>query len=93
MDIYRICIEVLECKSYVTCTAVLNKVCRKPVNKIFLKYLLATRNQKTVDQYVQALRFLSKNCNFQVLTLEKHRVSFYQECFYKWFFTSTTEHV
>ena len=47
-----------------------------PTNEIFARHLLATRCQhagETLDEYLQALKTLSKDCNFKSVTAALHR--------------------
>ena len=47
----------------------------KPRNEMYVRHLLATRNQEAgemLDQYLQALRGLHKDCNFQAVTVEQN---------------------
>ena len=46
----------------------------KPTNKIYTRHVLATRQQQageTLDEYLQALKTLSKDYNFQSVTAAK----------------------
>ena len=48
----------------------------KPLNKIFVRHYLATRRQESgesIDQFLVALKKLSKDCNFQTVTIEVYR--------------------
>ena len=48
----------------------------KPTNEIFSRHLLATRCQhagETLDEYLRALKTLSKYCNFNSVTAALHR--------------------
>ena len=47
----------------------------KPKNEIFTRHKLATHKQQqgeSIDEFLQALRTLSKDCNFKQVTAEKH---------------------
>ena len=47
----------------------------KPKNEIFARHVLATRRQQpseTLDQYLQALKTLSKDCNFKNVTAAQY---------------------
>ena len=47
----------------------------KPRNEIFARHILATRCQQpheTLDEFLQALKTLSKDCNFQSITASKY---------------------
>lgn len=48
----------------------------KPINEIFARHVLSTRAQKegeTIDEYVQELRLLSKECNFKAVDVAPNR--------------------
>lgn len=64
--------------------AVLKSLYVKPANEIYSRHKLATRCQQpeeTVDQYLQALNLLAKDCNFKAVTAEKHREDFVRDAF------------
>lgn len=70
--------------SYKEALTILDKLYKKPVNEIFSRHVLSTRKQQVtenIDQYVQALKLLSRDCNFQSVTLEEHRDSFIRDSF------------
>lgn len=56
----------------------------KPKNEIFARHKLATRHQLTgesVDQYVESLKLLSKDCNFVDVTAAQNRDDFIRDSF------------
>ena len=55
---------------YSTAMNVLEEIFEKPKSSVFCRYLLATRRQPTdesVDQYLQSLKRLAKDCDFQAV--------------------------
>ena len=67
-----VCSRIFEyiehCLTYDEAIGVLKAQCVKPANEIFFRHLLATRRQKsgkTLDEFLRALKSLSKVCNFQ----------------------------
>ena len=64
-----------ECTEYGTAIEMLQVLFVKPRNEIFAPYLLATRRQapaETLDEYLQALKTLSKDCNFKNVTAAQY---------------------
>ena len=64
------------CENYEGAIAVLKALYVKPINEVFARYLLATRRQRsgeTIDEFLQALKTLSKDCNFQNVTAAVYR--------------------
>ena len=56
----------------------------KPPNKIFAHHSLAIRLQEpgeSIDQFLVALKKLSKDCNFQTVTVEVYRDELVRDCF------------
>ena len=65
-----------ECATYDEAIQILEALSVKPTNEIFARHLLATRCQhagETFDEYLQALKTLSKYCNFKSVTAALHR--------------------
>ena len=57
--------------------------CKRP-NKIFPRHYLALRRQESgesIDQFLVALKKLSKDCNFQTVTVEVYRDELVRDCF------------
>ncbi|XP_068235942.1 uncharacterized protein [Palaemon carinicauda] len=56
----------------------------KPNNEIFARHLLATRRQnsdKSLDQFLQALKLLAKDCQFKSVTVEEACDSYVRDAF------------
>ena len=56
-----------ECITYESAIELLKRTYVIPTNEVFARHLLATRRQQageSIDQYLQALQVLSKDCNF-----------------------------
>lgn len=67
---------ICDCKDYNEATTTLGKIYIKQSNEVFARYLLATRKQhvgESIDQYLQALNILSKDCNFKDVTAEQNK--------------------
>ncbi|KAK3880071.1 hypothetical protein Pcinc_015410 [Petrolisthes cinctipes] len=64
---------ISECTRYSESIKVLEAVFMKPPNEIFARYKLATRKQQsseTIDQYLQSLKLLAKDCSFKAVTAD-----------------------
>ena len=62
--------------NYDDAIATLKALYIKPTNEVFARHLLATRRQQSgqsLDGYLQVLKTLSKDCNFQDVTAAVHR--------------------
>lgn len=73
---YHIYEYVSECTTYDTAIATLKGVFDKSKGEVFSRFLLATRKQKpeeSIDQFFQALKILSKDCNFTAVSAAKNR--------------------
>ena len=65
-----------ESTSYKEALMTLEAAYVKPVNEIYARHILATRKQQpseTLTEYLQALRVLSKDCNFETVSAAQHR--------------------
>lgn len=65
-----------DCGDYTTAIATLEALFVKPKNEIYARYILATRCQhsgETLDEYLQVLKTLSKDCNFKNATAAQYR--------------------
>ena len=63
--------HIEDCSDYAAAIEILQVLFVKPRNEIFARHLLATRHQQpreTLDEYLQALKTLSKDCNFKSLS-------------------------
>ena len=64
-----------DCADYDSAMDALQSVYVKPTNEVYARHLLATRRQQpndTLDEYLQALKTLSKDCNYQSVTGQQH---------------------
>ena len=65
-----------ESGNYDTAIETLETIFVKPKNEIYARHLLATRRQQageSLDEYLQALKTLSKDCNFKNVTAAQYR--------------------
>jgi len=59
--------HIKECTDYEAAVEIIQALFVKPRNEIFARHILATRCQQpheTLDEYHQALKTLTKDCNF-----------------------------
>ena len=64
-----------DCTDYEAAVGILQALFVKPRNEIFSRHILATRCQQPhemLDEFLQALKTLSKDCNFQSVTASKY---------------------
>ena len=64
-----------DCREYDEAIQTLQALFVKPRNEIFARHVLATRRQQpteTLDEYLQALKTLSKDCNFKNVTANQY---------------------
>ena len=62
---------ISDCTSYDSPIETIKNVYIKSPNTIFARHLLATRRQQhgeTFDEYIQVLKIIAKNCNFQAVS-------------------------
>lgn len=72
----RVFAYISETESYDDAIAILEKIYVKPKNIIFARHILATRKQhpdENIDTYLQALKQLSKDCDFTAVDAETNR--------------------
>ncbi|CAB0020558.1 unnamed protein product [Nesidiocoris tenuis] len=77
---------ISECTSFKSALKVLSDLYVKPTNEIFARYLLSSRKQlanESVDQYLQILKTLSKDCNFKAVTAAQNREDCARDAFVK----------
>ena len=80
-DVYRF---VSECESYASAMLVLESIFVKPKNIVFARHQLAARRQETgetVDQFLQSLRQLAKECQFKAVTASLYRDEYIRDAF------------
>lgn len=71
-------------KNYETAISTLQNLFVKPKSEIFARHNLATRKQhsnETVDQYIQSLKLLSKECSFKAVNAEQYENDFIRDSF------------
>ncbi|XP_054259845.1 uncharacterized protein LOC128984538 [Macrosteles quadrilineatus] len=67
---------ISECLNFKDAIGNLQNLYCKPVNEVFARHKLSTRQQQpgeSVDQYLEALKILSKDCNFKATSAEENR--------------------
>ena len=67
---------IAECEDYDTAIKTLKETYEKPVNEIFARHLLATYRQEpgqSLDDFLQKLKSLAKDCDFKAVTAIQHR--------------------
>ncbi|XP_064120276.1 uncharacterized protein LOC135224883 [Macrobrachium nipponense] len=75
---------ISECETYEKAEEVLTSLHVKPKNEIFARHLLATRRQnsgESLDQFLQALKLLAKDCQFKSVTAEEACDSYVRDAF------------
>ncbi|XP_068205479.1 uncharacterized protein [Palaemon carinicauda] len=75
---------ISECETYENAEEVLTSLYVKPNNEIFARHLLATRRQnsgESLDQFLQALKLLAKDCQFKSVTVEEACDSYVRDAF------------
>ena len=80
-EIYPI---IEECTTYEKAVEALESVYVKPVNTLYYRHLLATKKQETgdsLDEFLQKLKTLAKQCSFQAVTADKNRDDSIREAF------------
>lgn len=72
------------CTDYVRAIQKLNDVFIKPPNEIYARHQLMKRSQQSgesIHQYLQALKVLSKECNFKSVTAEQNENDYVRDSF------------
>lgn len=80
----RIYETISECNTYNDAISTLRAQYVKPTNEVFARHRLATRRQQvgeSLDEYLQVLKILSKDCNFQAVTATQHCEEFIRDAF------------
>ena len=75
---------VSECKTYDEAINILNSTYVKVTNEIYARHKLSNRNQgsgESLDQYIQALKILSKDCNFKAVDSEQNKNDYIRDSF------------
>ena len=72
----RIFEYVEQCETYESAVTTLKALYINPTNEVFTRHLLATRRQRngeSLDEFLQALKTFSKDCNFKDVTAAIYR--------------------
>ena len=75
---------VEDCDTYKAALEVLKTAFIKKKNDIFARHILATRKQQsgeTLEQFLQALKVLSKDCTFKPVSAEQYREDLLRDAF------------
>jgi len=73
-----------ECETYDEAITALQSLYVHVPNEIFARHLLATTKQQqgqTLDEFLQTLRRLSKDCNFRTVTTEQYKQEMVRDAF------------
>lgn len=77
-------VHIKDCTNYDIALKRLDALFLKPPNEIYSRHKLAKRAQhpgESIDQYLQALKLLSKECNFKQVTAEQNESDFIRDAF------------
>ncbi|XP_012565799.2 uncharacterized protein LOC105849896 [Hydra vulgaris] len=75
---------ISECDDFEQATSILESIYIKPKNEIFARHILSTRKQKpseTIDQFLNELKNLSKDCKFTAVTAEQYKSEMIRNAF------------
>ena len=70
--------------TYETALAALKSIYVKPTHEVFARHLLLTRKQKSgesLDDFLESLRTLSRDCNFEAVSAEKNKQNAIRDAF------------
>lgn len=68
--------SIADCETYESAMSILESLYVRPTNEIFARYRLFTCKQdsgQNLDQFLQKLKSLAKDCNFRSVTAEQNR--------------------
>ncbi|XP_071814632.1 uncharacterized protein [Apostichopus japonicus] len=80
----RIYETISECTTYGAALKILKELYLKPTSEIFARHRLATRKQnagESLDEYLQTLKALAKECDFKAVTAEQNRNEYIRDSF------------
>ena len=83
---------IAECGIYEKAVDLLESVYNKPKNVVYARHLLCTCRQEvgqTLDQYLQRLKQLSKDCGFKSVTAEEYRSEIIRDSFIRGLLSNT----
>ncbi|XP_050519159.1 uncharacterized protein LOC126893226 [Diabrotica virgifera virgifera] len=75
---------ISDCTKYSEAKSILEALFVKPKNEIFARHMLMTKRQQTgenIDQYVQHLKVLSKECNFLAVSADQNKEDYIRDSF------------
>ena len=75
---------ISECNDYKEAIDLLKGIYIKPVNEVFARHLLSSRKQRSgesLDEYLQNLKVLSKECNFKAVDAIEHKEQYIRDAF------------
>lgn len=75
---------ITDCSTYDAAINTLKSLYVKEKNEIFLRYKLASRHQhegESIDEYMQALVTLGKDCSFKAVTAQENRDDYTRDSF------------
>lgn len=73
-----------ECVTYEDAINILKNIYVKPKNEIFARHSLSSRKQQdgeSIDQYLQALKLMSQDCNFKAVSADQNRDNYIRDTF------------
>lgn len=73
-----------ECTTYDTAIEALKTAYIKPTNEVFARHLLSVRKQQpgeTLDEFLQSLKILSKDCNFKPVSAIQYQEDYIRDSF------------
>lgn len=76
--------SISDCTTYEQAIAALTALYVKPFNEIFARHCLVTRRQnpgENLDEFLQALKILSKDCNFKDVTAARYQEEAIRDAF------------
>ena len=82
---------VVDCTDYDSVVVTLEGLYIKSPNEIFARHLLATRRQQpgeSLDEFLQSLRKLSKDCNLKAVSAEQYREELLRDSFINGLYSS-----
>ena len=80
----RVYESIAHCKTFDEAVATLKGLYVKPTNEVYARHILSCRKQRvgeTLDEFLQALRLLAKDCNFEQVTADKYRENSIRDAF------------
>ena len=75
---------IADAASYDSAIKALEKLYLKPKNEVYARHMLASRRQQpgeTLDEFLQALKQLSKDCDYKPVTADQYREESIRDAF------------